>query len=225
MMERRVRFIWWGFLVVLIIVAIWKLFLPHGNKAYLEKTSANREIVVYVTGAVSKPGLVHLPLDARLDDALKAAALSPEANMEVLNPAEKLKDGQKISVPYRQSTAASAVGSTAGYPVIGSLVPGATGGTGTPGAGGAAGATNANGSAGATASAAATAGTGKKININTAGVTELDQLPGIGPALAERIIQYRTDHGLFVRPEDLQEVSGIGPKTYEKMASLVSVGP
>ena len=64
-----------------------------------------------------------------------------------------------------------------------------------------------------------------KININTAGATELDKLSGVGPALAERIIQYRTEHGPFTIPEDLQNVSGIGPKTYDKMSSQVTVSP
>lgn len=209
-MERRIRFIWWGLLVVLIIVASWRLFLPHGNKAYLEKTSTNREVIVYVTGAVSKPELVHLPLDARLDDALKKVSLLPEANVEALNPAEKLKDGQKISIPYKPVVAVPTTGSP--------ISPGSSGSASTAATAGSSAATASSGSA-------ATASSGGKININTAGVAELDKLPGIGPALAERIVQYRTDNGPFVRPEDLQEVAGIGPKTYEKMASLVSVGP
>ncbi|MDI6813825.1 MAG: helix-hairpin-helix domain-containing protein [Desulfitobacteriaceae bacterium] len=210
-MERRFRFIWWGLLVVLIIVASWRLFLPHGNKAYLEKTSTSREIIVYVTGAVSKPELVHLSLDARLDDALKKVSLLPEANLEALNPAEKLKDGQKIAIPYKPVVAVT----TAGSPIS----PGSSGSASTAATAGSTAATASSGSA-ATASSG-----GSKININTAGVAELDKLPGIGPALAERIVQYRTDNGPFVRPEDLQEVAGIGPKTYEKMASMVSVGP
>ncbi len=225
-MERRIRFIWWGLLVVLIIVASWRLFLPHGNKAYLEKMSTNREVIVYVTGAVSKPELVHLPLDARLDDALKKVSLLPEANVEALNPAEKLKDGQKISIPYKPVVAVPTTGSPispGSSAAMGSLTT-----AGNPaGSSGSASTAATAGSSAATASSgsAATASSGGKININTAGVAELDKLPGIGPALAERIVQYRTDNGPFVRPEDLQEVAGIGPKTYEKMASLVSVGP
>ena len=56
-MERRMRYIWWGVLVLLIIGAIWRLFLPHGSKAYIEKSVVSREIVIYITGAVGKPGL------------------------------------------------------------------------------------------------------------------------------------------------------------------------
>jgi len=100
-MERKLRYAWWVVLVVLVILAIWKLFLPNNSGADLHKTVSSREIIVYVAGAVEKPGLVHLPADARLDDALKQVRLLPEANLESMNPAEKLKDGQKVSVPYK----------------------------------------------------------------------------------------------------------------------------
>lgn len=206
-MERKLRFVWWGVLVILIIVAIWKLFLPHGSKAYIDKASADREIVVYVTGAVETSKLVHLPVDARIDDALKQVRVLPEANLDALNPAEKLKDGQKITVPLRQSQ--NGLGTSG------------TGSAATPAA------SSSNGQAGAQALAVndPAPNGAAKININQAGTAELDKIPGIGPALAERIIQYRTEHGPFARPEDLQKVSGIGSKTYEKMAPYVTAGP
>ncbi len=61
------------------------------------------------------------------------------------------------------------------------------------------------------------------IDINTAGVAELDTLPGIGPAKAQAIVAYRTEHGSFARVEDLVEVKGIGPSTYEGLKNLVTV--
>ncbi|AFQ45861.1 helix-hairpin-helix domain-containing protein [Desulfosporosinus meridiei] len=207
-MERKLRYVWWFVLVALVIIAIWKLFLPHGTYAYVQKSDSSREIVVYVAGAVESPGLVHLAPDARLDDALKQVQLLPEANLENMNPAEKLKDGQKVTVPFKAVVAPldPATGNSGG-----------TGGVGSPSA------------AAPTATAAPATGTSVsvdgKININTAGAADLDKLSGIGPALAERIIQYRTENGLFARAEDLQNVSGIGPKTFEKMAAQVTVGP
>jgi len=205
-MERRLRYAWWFVLAGLVIFAIWKLFLPHGSSAYLQKTVTSREIVVYVAGAVEKPGLVHLAPDARLDDALKQVSPLLEANLESMNPAEKLKDGQKVNVPYK----------------VPPVLPGSTVVAGNaPIAGSVGAAPNLN----PTPVVSPVALAGGKININTADATELDKLPGVGPALAGRILQYRTEHGPFARPEDLENVSGIGTKTYEKMALQVSVSP
>ncbi|MBM4107484.1 MAG: helix-hairpin-helix domain-containing protein [Phycisphaerae bacterium] len=61
------------------------------------------------------------------------------------------------------------------------------------------------------------------ININTAGAAELELLPGIGPALAKRIIDHRARHGRFRRIDDLDAVSGIGPKTMERLRPLIKV--
>lgn len=63
------------------------------------------------------------------------------------------------------------------------------------------------------------------ININTATAAELELLPGIGPALAQRIIDHRREHGAFRRVEDLDDVKGIGPRTLEKLRPLVRVEP
>jgi competence protein ComEA len=192
-------------LIGLVIFAIWKLFLPHGSNAYLQKTGSSREIVVYVAGAVEKPGLVHLAPDARLDDALKQVRPLQEANLESMNPAEKLKDGQKVNVPKK-------VLPISPEPAVGINSVNA-GGVGTS--------PNINPTTAANPIALANG----KIDINTAGAAELDKLPGVGPVLAERIIQYRTEHGPFARAEDLKNVSGIGVITYEKMASQVTVSP
>ncbi|NLJ99750.1 MAG: ComEA family DNA-binding protein [Clostridia bacterium] len=61
------------------------------------------------------------------------------------------------------------------------------------------------------------------VNINTATAKELEALPGIGPAYSKRIIDYRETNGYFSSIEELQEVSGIGPKTFEGLKDLVSV--
>lgn len=55
----------------------------------------------------------------------------------------------------------------------------------------------------------------EKININKASSVELTQLKRIGPKLSERIVEYREKHGPFERPEDIMQVRGIGPKTFE----------
>lgn len=62
------------------------------------------------------------------------------------------------------------------------------------------------------------------ININTASAAELDSLPGIGPTTAQKIIDYRTQNGPFLNTEDIINVSGIGPGTYERIKNLITVG-
>jgi len=64
---------------------------------------------------------------------------------------------------------------------------------------------------------------GEPININIATLEELDKLPRVGPALAQRIIDYREQNGPFQSPEDLTKVKGIGERTYEHMKNLVTV--
>jgi competence protein ComEA len=64
---------------------------------------------------------------------------------------------------------------------------------------------------------------GGPIDLNSASASQLDTLPGVGPVTAERIIAWRTEHRRFSRVEELQEVAGIGPKTYAQIAPHVRV--
>jgi len=64
---------------------------------------------------------------------------------------------------------------------------------------------------------------GSKINLNTASVAELDVLPGVGPAIAQRIVDYREANGAFTAIEDVMNVKGIGPATYAKFEDMITV--
>jgi competence protein ComEA len=59
------------------------------------------------------------------------------------------------------------------------------------------------------------------VNVNTATADELDRLPGIGPVLARRIVEYREQHGLFRRLDDLLEVKGVGPRLLRRLESML----
>jgi competence protein ComEA len=75
------------------------------------------------------------------------------------------------------------------------------------------------------AAAVATAGTAGqatgRVDINSANESELDTLPGVGPATAQNIIAYRTKNGPFKRPEDLRDYKLVGPATYDKLADRI----
>ena len=190
-MDRKLKLIWWGILGLLLVVAFVKFLIPVKSPVNFDVTNANEGIVVYITGAVEHPGLLNLPLDARLDNALREAKPKPNADLDVLNPAQRLKDGQKIIIPYKAEDTLQI--KLSGESIV---VP----------------------------NPVAQSGSGK-ININTGGVSELDKIPGIGPVLAQRIIDFREQNGFFSSPEEIQNVSGIGAKTYENMASSITVGP
>jgi competence protein ComEA len=63
-----------------------------------------------------------------------------------------------------------------------------------------------------------------KININTASPAELESLPRIGPAVAQRIVDYRTKNGSFKKVEEIMKVQGIGEKIYEQIKDMITVG-
>lgn len=152
------------------------------------------EVVVHVAGAVARPGLYRLPQGARVDEALKAAQPLAEADVNALNLAALLEDQQKVFVPLQPPPAAPD-SSTGGPSASVSANPFA---------------------------AAPQAGDGK-VNINTADAATLDRLPGIGPSLATRIIQYREENGPFASVDDLLNVPGIGEKKLEDLRDDAAV--
>jgi comEA protein len=174
-------------LLVLGSVAVYSRSRPRtvrvlGKKNAQEGTSSRQALTVHVAGAVNSPGLYEVPEGSRVADALsKAGGAAPDAVLDNLNLAARLKDGQKVLVPRRAEAP----------PGAGTAVQGGSG------------------------SAA--------ININTAGVDELDKLPGVGPSLAKRIVEYREKNGGFSSVEELDSVTGIGPSKLESLKDLVTI--
>lgn len=131
-----------------------------------------QSLIVYVSGAVRRPGVVRLRDGDRVGDAIDAAGgARSSANLEAVNLAARLADGQQVTVPRD---------------VAGGM--GASGATG-------------------------------PISLSTATLEQLDTLDGVGPGLAQKIIDYRTQHGGFRSVDELGEVPGIGEKRLESLSA------
>ncbi|MBJ7457815.1 MAG: ComEA family DNA-binding protein [Thermoleophilaceae bacterium] len=127
-------------------------------------------LVVYVSGAVARPGLVRLRDGDRVGDAVEAAGgARGSADLNLVNLAAPVADGQQVTVPQRASGAAGATGSSG------------------------------------------------PISLSSASLEQLDQLDGVGPGLAQKIIDYRGQHGGFRSIDELGEVPGIGEKRLESL--------
>lgn len=173
---------------------------PSGEAITLRPAPTEALWVVQVEGAVVHPGVYALPLGSRLKDALQAAG-GPlaEADLKSLNLARLLQDGERIDVPY-----------LAGFEPLVEATP-------TP-------RTSAGSSSGSSGeSGTATPTPGAKININYATLEELQTLPGIGPVLAQRIIEYRETYGPFMDVEELLNVKGIGEGLLDRIRDLITV--
>lgn len=120
-----------------------------------------------------------------------------------VNLAAPLQDGAMVIVPR--------IGEEPAAPVAG-----ADGAAGVPGSGHGSGVDAGSGPGQG-------AGTGALVNINTASLQELDALPRVGPVTAERIIAWRTEHGEFARPEDIDAVPGIGEAMLAALLPLITV--
>jgi competence protein ComEA len=138
--------------------------------------------IVHVAGAVQRPGVYRMRDGERIQDAVRRAGGARRgADLNAINLAAKVADGQQVVVPRRVAGAAQS----------GTSVPGT----------------------------AAEAGTQSQppVSLNTATAEQLDTLDGVGPATAQKILDWRREHGGFRSIDDLGEVPGIGPK---KLAAL-----
>ena len=161
---------------------------PRGAAVTLQPPPTPPPILVHVTGAVHTPGVYTLDPDSRVTDALAAAGgLLPSGDVDRVNLAARLSDGDQLTIPNLRPTLA--VGISAG-----------------PGLGDDGGQSDT-----------------QRVDLNTATLAELETLPGIGPATAAKIIDYRDTRGPFRTPEDLQKVSGIGPATFDRLKDLITV--
>lgn len=213
--------------------------------------TGGRVIVVHAAGAIKQPGVYYLPSEARVVDLVKAAGgIANSADLNEINLAEYLNDGEKVYIPYRGGGGAVATGSSGSASTAGTRSSFASNSGSTVGNGGSSSGALASSSRSATASSSSGGGStatttarygsygggqnsysqsgyssagGRRVNINTASSGELENLPGIGLSRAQAIIQYRNDHGRFQQIEDIKAVSGIGDKIFAKLETLITV--
>lgn len=182
-----------------------------------DKTEVNEEeeysdtmIIVHVSGAVNQEGIVELNPNSRIADAIdKAGGLREDAYINKINLAYVLEDGMKIYIPnVNEKTQNQDLSNTSdnadNYVTKESGVEAANIDDTTK--------VNSNSQS-----------SNKKININKATESELESLPGIGPATAQKIINYRNEKGKFNNIEDIKNVSGIGDSKYNNIKDLISI--
>lgn len=173
--------------------------------AVASKAAQAKTVRVQVSGAVLEPGIYDVPASCRVEEAIAAAGgLTENADSERVNLVRKVRDGMQIRVPVKKAARTSRT-QRKNAQVKSGLGESASGKSGS-----------------------VKAGSGRNnsimqsVRINSASVSELQQLPGIGPALAQRIVETRNS-GCFASVDDLLRVPGIGKAKLAKLRNYVEV--
>ena len=160
-------------------------------------------LYVDVAGAVHRPSLYVLPPESRVMQAIRAAGgPTAEADLDAVNLAEKVADGEKVFVPKRGGPPPIPTSNDSLTTPLKTAIKTSKGAA--SGRGG-----------------KITAASGEQIALNTATEADLERLPSVGPSMAGRILAYRQQAGRFEKIEDLTQVTGIGPKKFAKIAPFV----
>lgn len=164
------------------------------------KASSSSKVTIDISGAVKHGGVYTLHTGARLADAIEAAGgLSQRAQIKAINRAQLLNDQDKLYIPFKGEKVANQIASNPEN--TGSLSSSSSSNSPTSGSN----------------------QSGEKINLNTASVSDLQKLSGVGEKRAEQIIAYREQNGGFKKIEDLMQVSGIGEKTFASLKDQLAV--
>jgi competence protein ComEA len=194
-------------------------------------------LYVYVCGAVKRPGVYRAGAGTRVNVAISlAGGLANNADATRVNLARRIVDGERIYIPRAGEIVSAAMldgqQSASGSPSSGTgSGVSATAGSGTGGSWGSDTGANSPGLGPGSGDTGLGGPTGRgpawrsdgRLNINLATAADLDTLPGIGPAFAARIIDYRQSHNGFTDVEQLGNVCGIGPKTLAKLKPLICI--
>lgn len=204
----------------------------RGEPAALARpTAAQAETIqVLVTGAVAKPGLYRLPAGSLQQNLLDlAGGPTPDALPDSLQPSRPLQPGEVLNVPARPESANFEPGGEAvsRYEAEGPSERSRYEAKGPsersryePKPRGKSSKTSKRSKSSKSASSKSASG---PVSLNRGSVSDFDGLPGVGPALAQRIVDWRQAHGGFKAIEDLLEVKGIGPKKLEKMRAQLQL--
>lgn len=183
----------------------------------------NANIIIHITGHIINPGIVHLLEGARIHDAIEAAGgADTEADLENINLAYPLEDGQKLYIPSRSDiekwrkqensqkeiSTDRYISEDAGDTVV-IEEQGAS--------------KFSPSSAPSSSHSNISKGDSKMININTATQTELETLPGIGPSTALKILNYRKENGTFHSIDEIKNVKGIGDSKFANIKDYITV--
>lgn len=179
--------------------------LQSAQSAVTSKAVQAKTVRVQVSGAVLEPGIYDVPANCRVEEAIAAAGgMTENADSERVNLVRKVRDGMQIRVPVRKAVRTNSTqrGNSKAKYGLGESVSGKSGSN--------------------------KAGSGRNnsmmqsVRINSASAGELQQLPGIGPALAQRIVETRNG-GRFTSADDLLRVPGIGKAKLAKLRDYVEV--
>ena len=187
----------------------------ENNNTELSKTELEKEktekIYVYITGEVNNPGVVILPYGSRISDAIDSAGgITSNADIMKVNLVYMLQDGMKVNIPSSKELNNNP---NFEYITMGSGDEKSDGNNKEKSSLTSDNKSNINESAFKVSN----------VNINTATQTELETLPGIGPSLALKIINYRKENGKFKSIEELKNVSGIGDNKYDEIKQYIYI--
>ena len=168
------------------------------NNVITNENNTNDDIVIiHITGSVKNPGIVKLKEGSRIEDAIESAGgLTENADITKVNLAYVVEDGTKIKIPSASEEDIGdedIIDSKSGDNII------------------------------IEENTVSSNNSTQNININKATEKEFETLPGIGPSLASKIIEYRNQNGKFGSIEDIKNVNGIGDNKYEKIKDLITV--
>lgn len=171
-----------------------------------EVINDNEKIYIYITGEVNNPGIVVLPIGSRIVDAIDCAGgITQKADIMKVNLVYMLQDGMKVNIPssieLKNNPNFEYITMSSGDEKNDSNIKNAT----------------------TVDTKSESAFKVSNVNINTATQTELETLPGIGPSLALKIINYRKENGKFKSIEELKSVNGIGENKYEEIKKYIYV--